>query len=314
MSALLRRFRALPRTAVIALVAAAVFAASLGVAAAVGGTDGGTQETTDAGNLEDTTTSATPSPTGSDSATEGSQDGAGTGGVNNEVVVLNQTDGLFRNRAGFGTARVVGDTVDNQNSAAAYSECTDCRTVAVAVQIVLVQSNANTITPNNIALALNYGCQSCETFAGAYQYVLSTDGLVRFSSEGESRMAAIQDQIRQTAALDIPFPELDARLGELVDQLWAVVDEELISLGVKFEGTPSAQTDVDTSAGETPSPTPTSTEVTPTGSGEAGAGGTSDGPSPTPEESPTSQQSATPEDSPTPAESPTPTSSPSPTG
>lgn len=304
MRALFQRFRTLPRATVLAFVTTIVLVAGLGIATATSG--GGTSEPTTASGPTDTSPSPTGAsdPSGSGSSSDGSQDGSGTGGVNNEVVVFNRTDGSFLNRAGFATTRVTSDTVDNQNAAAAYSECTDCRTVAVAVQVVLVQSNANVVTPSNLAVALNYGCHSCETFAGAYQYVVSTDGLVRFTPEGQAEMTAIQNQIRELAATDLPFPQLDAQLGALVDQLWATVDAEMVKLGIRFEGTPSGDVDVDTSEG---GPTPT---ATPTPGASATEAATEDQAT---EPEPSSEATPTPGDDPTPTPSPSETVSPTPT-
>lgn len=262
-----------------------------GIAVAIGAED-----TAPAGDTTAAPVSDTPSPEASASSTEdvsASDDPAssGTGSVNNEVVVLNQTDNSFKHRAGFATTRVTGDTVNNQNSAAAYSRCNSCRTVAVAAQVVLVQTKANVVTPKNVAVALNYECRACETFAGAYQYVVSTDGAVRFTPEGERRMADIQNEIRATAALDIPFPELDARLGALIDELWATVDAEMVKIGAEFTARPYETTDSDDSEGDpvvSPAPTESSGSGTSTeGDAAAGSSGATDEPSPSPTPSPT---------------------------
>lgn len=252
-----------------------------------GGDAGGSSASTDAGTTAQADESQPDGAGGAPSRT-------GADGTNNEVVVLNVTDGSFKNRAGFGTARITGDTVDSQNAAAATSSCSDCRTVAVAVQVVLVQSNTHTATPNNLAIALNQNCSRCESYAGAFQYVVSTGGLVRFTAEGESRMAAIQNEIRDLAGQRLPFPELDARLGELVDQLWATVDQEMVRLGVGFTATPSARTDIetaDTAESQSPSPSPTESGSSPTSAG-------SPSPSETSAPDPSGTPTTTPSDSP----------------
>ncbi len=307
MSKLIERVRGLSRLQLAATASVVVLITGIGVAGATSG--GWTTSSADVDSLS--AAEPTTSPSASSTATQDTGGSAGTGSVNNEVVVFNRTDGSFLNRAGFATTRVVSDTVDNQNAAAAYSECTECRTVAVAVQVVLVESNANVATPSNLAVALNYDCQSCETFAGAYQYVVSTDGLVRFTPEGEAAMTAIQNQIRDLAATDLPFLELDAQLGALVDQLWATVDAEMVKLGVKFEGTPSGEVEIDTSEGG-PAPTGTPTpapDESPTDAatveGETTEPGSSDA-------TPTPESGTTPTPTPTPTEIVTPT--PSPTG
>ncbi len=225
--------------------------------------------------------SATLSPDTSSDAPTGSTDGStllatqggdgitppngGGGNLNNEVVVRNTVDGHFANRAGFGIARVTGDVAENQNAAAATSSCTDCRTVAVAVQIVLIQrTDASVISPRNIAIALNVGCQRCDTFAAAYQYVVTTDGLVRFTPGAQQRLAELQGQIRTLAATDgVPFPELEAQIDALVEQMWAIVDEDLVQIGV--HGTGEASKDTDAALGDdeaTPEPTTSAEPMT----------------------------------------------------
>src|SRR5688572_19454266 len=57
---------------------------------------------------------------------------------NQSVVLVNQQDGRVLDRVGFSLKRELDDTVDNKNGAAAVSAgCDGCRTVAVAVQVVL---------------------------------------------------------------------------------------------------------------------------------------------------------------------------------
>jgi putative peptide zinc metalloprotease protein len=249
------------------------------------------------------TESAAPVTTSPEETSQPAHEGGGGGNVNNEVVVINTNDGRFADRSGFGVARVTGEVVENQNAAAATSSCIDCRTVAVAVQIVLVQRDASTVAPRNLAIALNIDCTQCETFAAAHQYVITTNGLVRFTPEGQQQLASLQGQIRALAATDgIPFPDLDAQIDALVEQMWAVVDNELLKAGKPGSGT--AYQDTDTETG-TSSPSPTASDsVSP-----------SDAPSETPSEVPTepaATETTTPTSEPSPSESESSTTSESP--
>jgi hypothetical protein len=85
------------------------------------------------------------------------------------VLVFSQTDGLARSGSGLVVSPAASDAVDNENIAYAKSGCTGCRTVAVAIQAVLITSNASDVQPKNVALAVNESCSSCRTFAAAYQ-------------------------------------------------------------------------------------------------------------------------------------------------
>lgn len=200
----------------------------------------------------DATTTVQPTPTAESSttgdsvaSTDPSSSGTtgGGGSVNNEVVVLNITDGRFANRAGFGIARVTGGDVTNTNSAAATSSCSDCRTVAVAVQIVLVMGDSDYIAPRNQAVAINNNCLRCQSFALAYQYVVSTGGIVHFTSEGQQKLAGLEEQVRELTGSDLLFLELEEQVDELVERMWDVVDEEVVKVGLEPQGSASKDSD-----------------------------------------------------------------------
>lgn len=240
--------------AVTVLVILVLFLAGLGVGYATTDLDGSISGSA----APSETSSASPSPTD-----EGiTAAGGGGGNLNNEVVVRNFTDGRFTNRVGSGIAHVTGDTVENQNAAAAVSSCISCRTVAVAVQVVLIQRpDAATIAPRNIAFALNQSCFNCETFAAAHQYVITTGSLVRFTSEGQRRLAGLENELRGLAATDgIAFPELDAQIDAVVAQMWAIVDSELVRIGARGPATAYEDSDFEL-GGSTPTETPTPTET-----------------------------------------------------
>lgn len=121
--------------------------------------------------------------------------------------------------------------------------------------------------------------------AAAYQYVLTTDGIVHFTAEGESKIAAIRNRIHSLASSDLPFTELDAKLDSEIDQLWAVVDEQLVSSGRTVKGRdPRKATKVSTET-DTPDPAPL--------------------PSPDPEPTPSASPALSPSPSPKPSESTT---------
>ena len=222
--------------------------------------------------------------------------GGGGGNVNNEVVVINTVDGRSAHRARVGAARVTGSEAENQNAAAATSSCSDCRTVAVAAQAVLIQrTDATKIAPRNYAIALNQSCSGCETFAAAYQYVFTTDGLVRFSAGAEQKLAAFEGRIRDVAADEsLSFPEMESKLDALVEQMWALVRSELEAAGTTGTGRHSKDSDEATDSTD-PSPTPTPSESpSPTPSSEAQASVPDASPSATPTEEPSSAQGPTP--------------------
>ena len=232
--------------------------------------------------------------------------GGGGGNVNNEVVVINRVDGRSAHRAALGVARVTGGEAHNQNAAAATSSCDDCRTVAVATQIVIIQrTNATEIAPRNYAIALNAGCTRCETFAASYQYVFTTDGLVRFDDGVQQKLAGLQGQIRSVAGNDdLTFPEMEAKIDGLVEQMWALARSELQAVGLQGTGRPSKDTDAKKTGNESPSPSPSaepSESPSPKPSASDGATGATDDPeaSPSPSASPEADPAASPSAEPT---------------
>jgi putative peptide zinc metalloprotease protein len=146
----------------------------------------------------------------------------------NAAVAVNLEDGASVFEFAFSVRQTMSDVIDHTNTAVAYSECEDCRTVALAVQVVLVASDPSVVTPENVAVAVNYECTSCETFAAAYQFVIGTNGPVRFTSEGKRELKRIRRELRRLIRQDLPFDELQARIDELMDRLRDVLDNELV--------------------------------------------------------------------------------------
>jgi putative peptide zinc metalloprotease protein len=188
------------------------------------------------------------------------------------AVAVNTKDGSSIFKLAFAIKRAAGDVVDNANAAAAISSCTECRTVAISIQIVLVTGDPEVVTPENIALAYNIECTSCETFASAYQYVLGTDGNVRFTPEGRHQIQEIRQELRELARAGLPLAELDTRLNALMQRLAQVLRNELVAAGKpdqagdEGEDTRAPPTTTTAPTDTTPT-TPTTTETTPTTTG-----------------------------------------------
>lgn len=90
----------------------------------------------------------------------------------NRALAVNVTDGsALWDFAGALLILSGPEDVDQANEAFALASCTECRTGAVAFQIILIVGYVEDILPMNAALALNYECEACETWAVAYQVV-----------------------------------------------------------------------------------------------------------------------------------------------
>jgi putative peptide zinc metalloprotease protein len=222
----------------------------------------------------------------------------GTSGSDNAVVLINTKDGRYLFRVGFKITRANGDVVDASNGAVAFSSCEECRTVAIAYQVVLVMSDPSIITPVNLAIAFNLECDTCMSFAYANQFVYSTGGYVRFTPEGSQTVARLRREVRDLRFASLTVYELVAILRDVAARLEQVVRTETVPIGPSKQEasaiateTPPALVSPTESPSATPSPSATvSADVTPS-----------------PSSTPSPSTTASPDASPTPSETPSPT-------
>ncbi|MEA2192952.1 MAG: putative peptide zinc metalloprotease protein [Solirubrobacteraceae bacterium] len=129
----------------------------------------------------------------------------------------------------FGMRENDTDVVDEQNTATAYANCDDCRAVAIAFQIVIVQSRPSTITPLNLALAVNEGCSGCKALAIADQFVVGKGEPARLTSRGRSQLLAVADSLLaiEKSYRKLTNAEIEARTASAADKVRAILDAEL---------------------------------------------------------------------------------------
>ena len=180
--------------------------------------------------------------------------------ADNTAIAINTKDGASIFKLAFSIKKVAGDVVDNTNAAVAYASCEKCQTVAIAIQIVFVTGDADVVTPTNLAIALNQDCSFCETLASAYQFVLGTDVSAHFTPEGRRRINEIQRALRELAKSGLSIEAIQARVGELMEQLADVISTELVATR-RGEGQPAGGTPPQTT---TPNTTTTTTGPTTT--------------------------------------------------
>jgi putative peptide zinc metalloprotease protein len=90
----------------------------------------------------------------------------------NRAIVVNTVDGSTVYDLAFAFVWVTdGGPVEHRNEAFSYANCRDCKSVAVAFQVILVVGQADVITPMNSSVAANFDCESCTTHALAVQLV-----------------------------------------------------------------------------------------------------------------------------------------------
>ena len=206
------------------------------------------------------------------------------GAPRNEVRLQNGQDQRFMARASVKMHRVHGDDVGPYNLALAQAGCTDCQTIAVAVQIVFYQRGASNVHPQNIAIASNVGCTRCVTVARAIQYVIPVDDLqADVPDEIKSLVKDIDKELRYFSTIksinDLSSDEAAARLQRILDQY---ADLRQYLNDVMTKRTQNNEADPQQSPDVSPSPTPA---AAPTGSTEPSASPSSS-PSPTPSATP----------------------------
>jgi len=144
----------------------------------------------------------------------------------NTAVAVNKKDGKSVFKLAFSVKKVTGD-VDATNTAVAYSSCTDCRTVAAAIQVVLVAGDTTSFTPENTAVAINYQCSECETLAAAYQFVYGSGQELQFTKEGKQRLHDLKKRFQDLKGRDdLTLDQLAAEIASIAAEVAVVVETE----------------------------------------------------------------------------------------
>jgi hypothetical protein len=123
------------------------------------------------------------------------------------------------------------DTIDESNSAIAHSTCDACRSVGIAFQVVIVQSSSpSTITPENVAVALNENCTGCSSLAIAHQFVVGRGEPARITSSGKRQLFAVGDDLLrlERSYRDLTDAEIQARTDADAAKVGAILDAELV--------------------------------------------------------------------------------------
>ncbi len=243
----------------------------------------------------------------------------------NQALAVNTTPGTAAYDVAVAMVWVTGDDpVLNTNEAYAFAKCSDCVTVAVAFQVVVIVGEANVVVPQNLSAAVNYDCFECITAAIASQLVVTVDALP--SAEKQVALADVWSDLSAFAASipTLPLADVITRLEDYKQQIATILGVGALpgaspspggsaSPSPGASGSPAASGSTYASAAPSDSPSPSADA--PPGSGgptvsagpSSGAGEATVPPSTNP-----GQPSAAP-DSPTPAVSPSATPPGSPT-
>jgi hypothetical protein len=143
----------------------------------------------------------------------------GGSGGRNLAMMLNFTDNRLRTRAAIQLNGIADRTVEVDNLGLAHSTCTDCQTYAVALQLNLISRNATSVTPQNLAVAMNVGCTDCRTVGRALQYVISVDEPTEVPSRVRSLVQKMDRELHDVQnEPDITVEELEARINAVIDE------------------------------------------------------------------------------------------------
>jgi len=151
----------------------------------------------------------------------------------NVAVAVNTKDGASIFRLAFSVRMVADSVVDDGNAAVAYASCTDCQTVALAFEVVLVRSDVDVFAPTNLAIAENVDCTACTTYASATQIVLPISGPVVLSQEGRDRLHELYKSLQELGKADQPLdPDaLDAQVQAANAELLDIFLHDLVAVG-----------------------------------------------------------------------------------
>ena len=156
---------------------------------------------------------------------------APAGALDNVAIAINTKDDFYKWRYSFQVTRVDDDVVDDSNFAYAESSCEGCETAAVAVQIVLITGDPSTASPGNFAFSINTLCTRCRTYAGAWQYAVTTNQPVHFTDAGSATIDAVRQRVRELVEAADFGPTDDVLADQAkMDALNAAIDAEVAKL------------------------------------------------------------------------------------
>lgn len=159
---------------------------------------------------------------------------AGQGGgpprmsVTNKVHAVVHQDDRVKTRVKWQDRNTRARTVKVRNEAVARASCRDCGATAVAFQVLLA-GRATDLTVTNDAVAVNERCESCATFAGAYQFVVAGGGDLRLTRAGAASLRKVQWQVNRIRVARLDPLQAQTRADELADQVLQVLLTEVVA-------------------------------------------------------------------------------------
>lgn len=148
------------------------------------------------------------------------------GWSDNAVTAENGGHGHLKARSRTALVQTSDTTVSATNRAVAHAHCSDCRTVAVALEVVVATGSPDAPSFTNTATAVNQDCIRCETVAMAYQLVLLAPG-VRISDAGVVRLNTIAAHVAAAVRSGAPVEDVIAAVDGLAAQAAQVLRDDV---------------------------------------------------------------------------------------
>lgn len=123
----------------------------------------------------------------------------------------------------------VAVTANNRATAvsAGCSVDSPCRSVALSYQIVTTAGrNARLINASNTSRGVNDHCPACETFSGAYQFIVATPRGFSLSRAARDRLDSLSRQVDALEASRLPIARITQEADDLARQVKAILDSE----------------------------------------------------------------------------------------
>jgi putative peptide zinc metalloprotease protein len=189
----------------------------------------------------------------------------------NQALAVNTTDGAARYALAFELLMLSDRLADSTNEAYALASCTSCLTVAVAFQVVLLLGDVDTVTPENIAVAINYSCVLCVTYALALQLVITLDEPL--SDDEVAELETIWEQVDalEEQLATMPLEEIQPALVDIEQQIVDVLADDIAGTETtesESDGTTESTTTTAGGEGEGEGDGDSTTTTTADGSGD----------------------------------------------
>ncbi|MGH9263907.1 MAG: hypothetical protein ACRD1D_04380 [Acidimicrobiales bacterium] len=165
------------------------------------------------------------------SATTSTTVGTPGAATDNVAAAVNTTDGKTVYAISLKIVQTDDNVVDAANAAVAVASCTDCQTVAIALEGLVVIGSPDTFVPVNLALAINSDCTNCQTLASAYQLIVQNDTRVRISGAGRREIADIRQELQMLRTSELDITAIQQIVDEAAARFLHVLQKEVYPIG-----------------------------------------------------------------------------------